>query len=123
MTGSQLAIVIVLLLAAAAIVYLVRPILRAPGSQATHLDGALSEARELQSQRDMVVAALRDLEEDRATDKIDEADYDEIKNRLTVKAVELMKRLDASATERELAARPGPRPLPRSDGGQTDSGA
>jgi len=123
MTESQIAILIALILAAAAIAYLVRPLLRQGEHHMPHLDAALAKARELQSQLDMVVAALRDLEDDRATDKIDETDYDEIKTRLSTKAVDLMKRLDAGATERDEAARPGPRALPGPEGGQTDSGA
>jgi hypothetical protein len=54
----------------------------------------------------MALAALRDLEEDRATGKIGDADYDDLKARLSNRAVAVLKRLDE-------IARLGPRPVPQ----------
>jgi len=43
----------------------------------------------------MLVAALRDLEEDRAAHRIDEGDYAELQARLSGEAVDVLRQLDA----------------------------
>lgn len=58
---------------------------------------ATSEIQDLQSRHDMALGALKDLEDDRATAKIDDVDYDALKSKLTAQAVEAMKELDAHA--------------------------
>ena len=48
----------------------------------------------------MAIAALRDLEDDRQTGKIGDADYAALKSKLEARAVSLMKSLDDLAVER-----------------------
>ncbi|HKQ60555.1 MAG TPA: c-type cytochrome biogenesis protein CcmI [Candidatus Polarisedimenticolaceae bacterium] len=107
--GLVLAALLALVLAA----FVAWPLWR--GGAVVPPDG-LDEARDLQSQRDMALAALRDLEDDHETGKLDEADYTELKARLQAQGVEAMQRIDAliEARRREAAQPPGPRPLPRS---------
>jgi hypothetical protein len=100
---------VALLAGLAAAAFVVWPLLRGTVREAEAAPG-LGAARELQSQRDMLLAALKDLEDDRATDKLDEADYAELHAKLSEEAVAVLKRLDDLEREREEAAR---RPLAR----------
>jgi hypothetical protein len=79
---------------------------------------AADEARDLQAQREMLMASLRDLEDDHATGKIDERDYAELKERLTTQAAVVLKRLDEA---RATAEREAERPTLRSVGGAAES--
>ena len=89
-------------------------------SQAERVAQRASEAIELQQQREMTLAALKDLEDDRATDKITEDDYRALHGRLTAQAVAIMKRQDeleaadrakqAAKTIRHPSARPDAEP-------------
>jgi hypothetical protein len=97
-----------LLLAGAAAAWILAPLFRADAAQAERASRLLSTLTDLQSEREMALSALRDLEDDRATGKISDADYEDLKNRFTVRAVEVLKKLD----EAEAASR-GPRPVPR----------
>ncbi|HUC43795.1 MAG TPA: hypothetical protein VMR65_07150, partial [Candidatus Sulfotelmatobacter sp.] len=63
----------------------------------------VSEEEDLHAQNAMALSALRDLEEDRATGKIGDDDYAEIKAALEQRAVDLMKRIDALPAARERA--------------------
>lgn len=66
----------------------------------------LSRLRELHARQQMLLASLRDLEDDRATDKLDDADYETLKARLSMQAIEIMKQIDVAEAERqEKAAR------------------
>ena len=65
-------------------------------------------------------SALKDLDDDRATAKIDDDDYNELHDRLTLQAVEVMKRLDEidqdeAAERRRPVAVPGTEPPERRD--------
>ena len=51
----------------------------------------------------MLLASLRDLEDDRATNKLDEGDYRELQERLSAEAIVVMRRLDELAREHERA--------------------
>ena len=115
------AYVILALIALAALAYVVLPLRETATPTADHIAAALDEARDLQSRHDMILAALRDLEDDRATDKIDEVDYKQLQARLQARAVDLMKRIDLQAEERAQASRPGPRALARNDSGSGGS--
>ena len=97
---------VVLLLAAAVVVYVAAPLFRRSDPGSERVAAHLSERRELQSRHDMVLAALKDLEDDRATDKIGEADYDDMKARLSTRAIEVMKQLDGLA-EIQIGHAPG----------------
>lgn len=72
----------------------------------------LSEEQELQSQREMALSALRDLEDDKATGKIGEADYLDLKGKLSTRAVDVLKRLDALGGSARPVAVPDPSRTP-----------
>lgn len=76
------------------------PLFRPDATEAERLSSALSNEQEVSARHAMTVAALRDLEEDRQTGKIGDADYDELRTKLEARAVELMKSLDALAASR-----------------------
>jgi hypothetical protein len=88
-------IVVAAVLGLAAAAYVLAPLFRKDAAEAERVASALSEAQELHSQREMALTALRDLEEDRATGKIDDKDYADLKARLEGRAVEILKRIDA----------------------------
>ena len=95
----------VVLVALAAAALIVAPLLRKDAAEAERLSAANSEEVELRLQHNMVLGALKDLEDDRATHKIVEEDYAEMQAELTSQAVELMKKLDAMDEEhRKLMA-------------------
>jgi hypothetical protein len=101
---------VALLLGLGAVAFVLWPLLRGGAHAEVESAVGLGAARELQSRRDMLLAALKDLEDDRATDKIDEADYAELHAKLSDEAVRVLKSLDDLEREREEAAR---RPLAR----------
>ena len=101
MTG---AIVALALLGTATLVWIAGPVLRAATHHSDeHMQG-LGRARELQSRHQQLLASLRDLEDDRTTDKIDEADYQEMHTRLSAEAIEVMRAMDELKDERETVA-------------------
>lgn len=111
----------ILIVSGAVLAFVAAPLLRTDAAEAERISWALSGAAELHSRHTMVLSSLKDLEDDRATGKLDDADYESLKARLTVEAVELMKQLD-EAKERESRPEPtGPRALPGadSDGGRS----
>ncbi|HEX5044821.1 MAG TPA: hypothetical protein VFV75_18120 [Candidatus Polarisedimenticolaceae bacterium] len=95
-------------LAAAAAAWVVAPLFRADAARTEQTSRLLSRLSDLQSEREMALSALRDLEDDRATGKISEADHAVLQARFTERAVAILKELD----EAEAASR-GPRPVPR----------
>ena len=109
-----------LLLAAGAAAFIVAPLLRRDAAMAELVASGTGEERDLQSKHEMLLSSLKDLEDDRATEKIDEADYSELKGRLSARAVEIMKRLDELKAEREAV---GPRPVRRPRSGAPERGA
>ena len=95
---------LVLLLAAAALVFVMAPLLYRGRPDADERDQEfLGSLRELHARQQMLLAALKDLEDDRATDKIGDSDYEQLKQRLSTEAIEVMRRLDAAEHEREQA--------------------
>ena len=104
MIGALCAVV----LAGAAVVWILAPLFRADAAQEERASRLLSNLSDLQSEREMALSALRDLEDDRATGKVSDVDYEALKARFTERAVEVLKKLD----EAEAASR-GPRPVPR----------
>lgn len=94
--------------AAAAAAFVLAPLFRPDAKEAERVARALSEEQDLESQREMALSALRDLEDDRATGKIGDADYDDLRGRLTARAVEILGRLDAIRS-------PRPEPVPPPD--------
>ncbi len=102
---------VILIVGGAVLAFVAAPLLRHDAAEAERVSRALSSAAELHSRHAMVLASLKDLEDDRATGKLDDADYESLKSRLTAQAVDLMKRLD-EAKERESRPEPtGPRPI------------
>jgi len=97
-----------LLLAGGAAAFILAPLFRADAAQEERASRLLSNLSDLQSEREMALSALRDLEDDRATGKVSDADYAVLQARYTERAVEVLKKLD----EAEAASR-GPRPVPR----------
>ena len=94
--------VLVLLLAAAALVFVMAPLLRRGRPDADERDQEfLGSLRELHARQQMLLAALKDLEDDRATDKIGDSDYEQLKQSLSTETIEVMRRLDAAEHERE----------------------
>jgi len=90
----------VALLALTVAVVVLAPLFRPDAREAERVSQALSTEQDLSARHAMAVAALRDLEEDRQTGKIGDADYAELKTKLETRAVELMKSLDALAPPR-----------------------
>jgi hypothetical protein len=109
-----------LLAALAVSAFVAAPLLRpAPARrQAADDHEALSEARDLASRKDMLLISLKDLEDDRQTDKIDEADFRVLHARLSAEAIEVMRQLDALEARRaaETAAGVARHPASRRTG-------
>lgn len=70
------------------------PLFARDASEREKARSATGEQADLFSRKEMVLASLKDLEDDRETDKISELDYMQLKNRLTAQAIEIMKKLD-----------------------------
>jgi hypothetical protein len=90
----------VAVLAIAVAAYVLAPLFRADSQAAERVAQTLSQEQDLGARHAMALSALRDLEEDRATGKIGDADYAEMKAKLQGIAVTLMKDLDALAARR-----------------------
>jgi cytochrome c-type biogenesis protein CcmH/NrfG len=85
----------VALLAAGVAAFVLAPLFRPGAAEAERTARVLSEEQDLESQREMALSALRDLEDDRSTGKIGDHDYEDLKTRLSARAVDILKRLDA----------------------------
>ena len=94
------AYLVIVAIAGVAAAFVLAPLFRADAAEAERVAHALSAEQELTARHAMAVVALRDLEEDRATGKIGDADYAEMKSKLTADALETMKGLDALSGER-----------------------
>ena len=92
------AVVLVLALVVAAVV--LAPLFRPGAAEAERVSSLLSNEQDLDTRHAMALSALRDLEDDRQTGKIGDEDYATLKAKLTARAVELMKSLDALAAGR-----------------------
>lgn len=98
-----------ILLAAAAAAFILAPLFRSDAAMEERRTRSLSEEEALAGEREMTMAALRDLDDDRATGKIGDEDYASAKAQLTERAIDLMKRLDAVQSRR---TNPRPEPVP-----------
>lgn len=107
-------ILLSLVLAALVVYYIVAPLFRADAAEAERISSAVSEERDLQSRREMLMAALKDLEDDRATGKVDQKDYSQLKTELSTEAIEIMKQLDAMGEARAKSS-PVALPTPKTD--------
>jgi hypothetical protein len=96
----MIAAVVVALLAALTAAVVLAPLFKPGALEAERVAARVSAEEDARSRHAMAVAALRDLEEDRQTGKIGDADYATLKASLEARAVTLMKTLDAHAAER-----------------------
>ena len=117
----SLGIGLALLLAGLVAAFVLRPLFGGEARRAAEREAReLDELRELHAREQMLLASLKDLEDDHATDKLDDEDYARLRAQLEAQTVEVLKRLDAVrllhdqalASERE-AARPLSFPGPR----------
>lgn len=99
-----IALVPVIVIAAVAVWFVVAPMLRADAAEAERIGAAVSDERDLRSRHEMLLGSLKDLEDDRATGKVDDEDYARSKSELSTQAVLIMKQLDALAEARHRAA-------------------
>jgi hypothetical protein len=99
-----------LALAAAGIAFLIGPLRGGPDEPAA--DPALAA---LDTEREAVLAALRSLEEDFETGKLDAPDYEELRSELRMRAADLIQRRQEAAQPRAAgtsqSGSDGPRPL------------
>jgi len=87
-----------LALAVAAVV--LAPLFREDALEAERVSANISMEQDLTTRHAMALAALRDLEDDRQTGKIGDADYEALQEKLSAQAIDLMKSLDALAAGR-----------------------
>lgn len=90
-----LGLLLALGLTAGAMWFVIAPLLRKDSAEAERVGAVKSEERDLRSRHEMLLGALKDLEDDRATGKIDDADYARMRGDLSTQAVAVMKQLDA----------------------------
>jgi len=102
----------VAVVAACATWFVIAPLRRPDAAQAERIGAAVSEERDLRSRHEMLLSSLKDLEDDRATGKLDDADYHGLKGDLSSQAVGVMKQLDALERARHGST---PVPLPDAD--------
>ena len=76
------------------------PLFRPDAQESERVANALSTEADLSTRHAMALAALRDLEDDRQTGKIGDADYAQLRAKLESRAVDLMKSLDKLAAGR-----------------------
>jgi hypothetical protein len=88
--NSVLELVAAVVLAAAAILFVLQPIL-SPRQAAPVLDDVGADADDDLSTRVVALRALKEIEFDRATGKLDDADYDALKLRYTAEALEALR--------------------------------
>lgn len=119
----EAAIVLAAALGLAVLWYLAAPLRRTETPRPEIDSPSLGEARELRSRHEMLLSALRDLEDDHATGKIGKADYEPLRVRLYGSAIEVMKRLDLleaqCAEHADRATRPLQHPSAASAGPET----
>ena len=82
------------LIGCAALAWVLAPLVGHRAREAERTADRIGAESELRSRKEMLLAAIRDLEDDRATDKIDESDYAELHATLTAQAVEVIRSLD-----------------------------
>jgi len=119
-TGTLLA----LLVAVAAAIFVVVPLLRRNALESEERpEASIGELRGLHERQQMLLASLKDLEDDRDTDKLDETDYERLKADLSGQAIEVMQRIDAMEQEHDALLaeeRDAARPLQYPGKGRAD---
>ncbi len=100
----------------------VAPLMHQNAAASEHCSESLSEARELRSRYEMLLASIKDLDDDRATDKIGDDDYERLHAQLSREVIDLMHRMDAQEAERAAEAdRGAPRPVLHRGGKSSES--
>ena len=95
----MLALVVGTLLAVAALAYVLFPLLFETPASGAHATSRMARVAGSEGEED-AVAALREIEFDRATGKLSDADYSDLKTRYTARALDAMRDgSGASATE------------------------
>ncbi len=97
-------LIFILVIVAISIAFIVAPLLRKDATAPERVAAADDESIELASRHKMILASLRDLEDDHNTGKVSEEDYPGLQSKLTREAVDLMKQLDALEQERKRLA-------------------
>jgi len=107
--SSILELVAGLGLAAAAVFFVLRPILSPPlPSAAAPIDSEAEDPEDDLSPRTVALRALKEIEFDRATGKLSDADYDALKAEYTAEALVAL-RADSTAAPADTRAISGPR--------------
>ena len=129
--NSAVEFVLAVLLAAGAVWFTLRPILRPAAAEASRdgTGGDGDETDEDMSPRAVALRALKEIEFDRATGKLSDADYDALKRRYTALALEALR--DAGSGMREATgsrqvahpASPIPHPACPTHGPRPEPGA
>lgn len=86
---------ILLAAAAAAALFVVRPLLRGAASAAARERAERSRLRDLRAAKEATYSALKEIEFDRLTRKLDEQDYEALRARYRAQAVRLLREIDA----------------------------
>ena len=97
------ALAVAAILAVVAVVFVARPFLRDPTPASDRLDELASEARErlaLAEERDRALAALKELEFDHRTGKVNDEDYRSLVGPLRRRAAEALHALEPRAEAR-----------------------
>lgn len=116
-------VVILAVVALGALLFVLAPLLQPSASRSTRRDAAVGRLRELHARQQMLFASLKDLEDDRATDKLSDEDYEQLKARISGEAVGVMRELDAAEAQREAdleQRRKAAEPLRHPGAGSTD---
>ena len=116
-------VIVIILVSLATAVYLIRPLLASDATEAEERQrDSVDALRELHARQQMLLASLKDLDDDRATGKIDDEDYEALKARMSAQTIEVMREIDRYEAEHreeieaeEAASRPLQYPTP--DGG------
>ena len=102
------------LLAVGSTAWVLAPLFRTDATQAERFAREVSERSELLSRKEQLLIALRDLDDDRETGKMNERDHAELESRLTAETAEVFRRLDEiESAERVKTVRDHPAAVPR----------
>ncbi len=103
----MLALIIGVLVALAAVALVLDPLVR-PYAIRPEPPSSEPEDDPVEQRKELALAALKEIEFDRATGKLDDADYERMKAKYTAEALEAIRAVDAAAAaepERALAKR------------------
>lgn len=87
-------VMVAVLVGLVAVAWIFAPLVRPESAIAERAAGHDSERADLRSRKEMLLGALRDLEDDHDTGKLVDSDYLPLKARLETEAVEVLQRLD-----------------------------